>query len=80
MSRATTTHHLDTAQLKEIYDFALSLGRRAGQILLEGVEARCGEESGRWQGQENKDSAVDIVTQADLGVLCGTIPFSSQAS
>jgi myo-inositol-1(or 4)-monophosphatase len=59
--------HLDTGDLKEIYDFALSLGRNAGKILLAGVEKRCGEESGRWQGQEDKESAVDIVTQTDLG-------------
>lgn len=69
MSCDTTTHHLDPAQLKEIYDFALSLGRRAGQIILEGVEKRCGEESGRWQGQEDKESVVDIVTQTDLGAV-----------
>ena len=67
MSPDASVYHLDTAQLKEIYDFALHLGRRAGKILLEGVDKRCGEESGRWQGQEDKESAVDIVTQADLG-------------
>jgi myo-inositol-1(or 4)-monophosphatase len=69
MSRDTPTFHLDAGQLKEIYDFALGLGRNAGKILLDGVEKRCGEESGRWQGQEDKESAVDIVTQTDLGVL-----------
>jgi myo-inositol-1(or 4)-monophosphatase len=67
MSRDTLNSHFDTEELKEIYDFALSLGRNAGKILLDGVEKRCGEESGRWQGQEDKDSAVDIVTQTDLG-------------
>lgn len=67
MSREEPLHDVKLEELKEIYDFALSLGRRAGQILLDGVDKRCGEESGRWQAQAEKDSAVDIVTQADLG-------------
>lgn len=67
MSLEESLHVLKLEELKEIYDFALSLGRRAGQILLDSVEKRCGEESGREQGQEEKESAVDIVTQADLG-------------
>lgn len=68
MSRDTPSYHLDTEELRQIYDFALSLGRNAGKILLDGVEKRCGEESGRWQGQEDKESTVDIVTQTDFGV------------
>ncbi len=67
MSQDGPPHHIDTAELKDIYDFALSLGRRAGRILLDGVEERSGEQSGRWQGQEDKASSVDIVTQIDLG-------------
>jgi hypothetical protein len=78
MSRDAPTYHLDTEQLKEIYDFALSLGRNAGKILLDGVEKRCGEESGRWQGQEDKESTVDIVTQTDLGA-CKDYPTLGQA-
>lgn len=77
MSRDTPAFHLDAAQLEEIYDFALGLGRNAGKILLDGVEKRCGEESGRWQGQEEKDSAVDIVTQTDLGILMASYPLSA---
>jgi myo-inositol-1(or 4)-monophosphatase len=68
MSREEPLHNVKLEELKEIYDFALCLGRSAGQILLDGIEKRCGEESARVQGQEEKDSAVDIVTQADLGV------------
>jgi myo-inositol-1(or 4)-monophosphatase len=71
MSRDTPIYRLDTEELKEVYDFALSLGRNAGKILLDGVEKRCGEESGRRQGQEDKESAVDIVTQTDLGAWEG---------
>lgn len=56
------------AELQDIYTFALDLGRRAGKILLDGVEKRCGAESGRDVGkQEEKMNAVDIVTQTDLG-------------
>lgn len=54
-------------ELLEIYDFALWLGRAAGQILLDGVEKRCGDEAGRGIVSVDKDSAVDIVTQTDLG-------------
>jgi len=63
-------HTLSEAELKEIYTFALDLGRKAGQILLDGVEKRTGEESGRDMGElEEKMNAVDIVTQTDLGTL-----------
>lgn len=63
------------AELLEIYDFALSLGRRAGKMLLEGVEKRCGEEEGRSQGQVDKMNAVDIVTQTDHGELFSFLSF-----
>tara|TARA_R110002033_G_C3720831_1_gene222930 strand:- start:203 stop:430 length:228 start_codon:yes stop_codon:yes gene_type:complete len=59
---------MSDSELQEIYTFALDLGRRAGKILLDGVEKRCGAESGRDVGkQEEKMNAVDIVTQTDLG-------------
>jgi len=58
-------------ELKEIYTFALDLGRRAGKILIDGVEKRTGAASARDMGkQEEKMNAVDIVTQTDLGMLC----------
>jgi myo-inositol-1(or 4)-monophosphatase len=57
-------------ELKEIYVFALDLGRRAGKILIEGVEKRTGAVGGREVGkQEEKMNAVDIVTQTDLGTF-----------
>ncbi len=65
---------LSPAELQEIYHFALDLSRRAGQILLDGVDKRCGAESGRETGPaQEKMNAVDIVTQTDLGeciLLC----------
>lgn len=57
------------AELQEIYVFALDLGRRAGKILLDGVDARCGAVEGReTKKAEEKMNAVDIVTQTDLGM------------
>ncbi|KAK5711674.1 hypothetical protein LTS12_027934, partial [Elasticomyces elasticus] len=48
--------------LDEIYAFAIDLGRKAGQALLHNVEKRI---SGEIQEVQEKDSAVDIVTQTD---------------
>lgn len=58
---------LSKSELSEIYDFAFDLAHRSGKLLLDGVEKRCGDESGRWQGQSDKMNSVDIVTQTDLG-------------
>lgn len=64
-------------ELKEIYIFALDLGRRAGRILIEGVEKRTGAASGRDVGrQEEKMNAVDIVTQTDLGKYSTVYPLT----
>jgi len=55
-------HAMGETELKEIYAFALDLGRRAGRILLDGVERRTGELGGRDMGTvEEKMNAVDIV-------------------
>ncbi|KFX86649.1 hypothetical protein V490_08981 [Pseudogymnoascus sp. VKM F-3557] len=67
-TKAEAPGALGDAQLLEIYDFALGLGRRAGKILLDGVDQRCGDEEGRGQNEVNKMNAVDIVTQTDLDV------------
>lgn len=61
-------YHLSTAELKDIYEFTIALAHQAGDILLEGVDKRCGSEAGRDQGQVDKDSSVDIVTETDLAV------------
>lgn len=74
--KAASPKALGDAELLEIYDFALSLGRRAGKILLDGVDQRCGEEGGRGQNQVDKMNAVDIVTQTDHGWLPRFLFFS----
>lgn len=58
---------LSQEQLDQIYAFAVDLGRKAGQLLMESVEKRIGD--GVSQAVEEKDSAVDIVTQTDEGML-----------
>jgi myo-inositol-1(or 4)-monophosphatase len=64
------TESLSQEELQEIYVFALDLGRRAGKLLLDGVDARCGAVEGReTKKAEEKMNAVDIVTQTDLGML-----------
>ena len=62
------TDSIPPEELKEIYDFALGLGRRAGKILTDGMEKRMGAHSGRGEKSEEKESAVDIVTKTDLGM------------
>lgn len=58
-------------ELKELYIFSLDLARRAGKILMDGVDMRCGDSESRTeQKQEEKMNAVDIVTQTDLGESC----------
>lgn len=56
---------LTEQDLGEIYTFAVGLGRRAGQILQQGVERRTAGCEGPLYAE--KDNAVDIVTQTDQG-------------
>lgn len=57
---------LSQEELNEIYAFAVDLGRKAGDLLMERVEQRIsGGDSP--QTFEEKENAVDIVTQTDEG-------------
>lgn len=56
-------------ELDEIYAFAVDLGRKAGDLLMERVELRISGGEGNSQKFEEKDSSVDIVTQTDEGKL-----------
>ena len=63
-------YSLSKEELEEIYTFALDLGRRAGKILLDGVEERTGDVGGRGSNEQvEKMNAVDIVTETDLGMF-----------
>jgi myo-inositol-1(or 4)-monophosphatase len=63
-------------ELDEIYAFAIDLGRKAGKMLMERVDQRIsGEES--TNNFEEKENAVDIVTQTDEGAQPEPQPISS---
>ncbi|GIC91950.1 inositol monophosphatase family protein [Aspergillus udagawae] len=56
------------AQLDEIYAFAIDLGRKAGDLLLERIEKQIASDSETASAYSEKDNAVDIVTQTDEDV------------
>lgn len=56
-------------ELDEIYAFAIDLSRKAGDLLMSRVEQRMDGVQGNSQNFEEKDNAVDIVTQTDEGML-----------
>ncbi|KAH8807515.1 inositol monophosphatase [Xylogone sp. PMI_703] len=70
MADAQLAHSISAEELKEIYEFAIDLSHRAGEILLNGVDKRCANANGRGEEQEHveKMNAVDIVTQTDIDV------------
>ncbi|KAI0400107.1 inositol monophosphatase [Xylaria palmicola] len=55
-------------ELGEIYDFAIQLGKDAGQMLMGFAKARWGDRGSGEQLFSEKDNAVDIVTKADEDV------------
>ncbi|KAF2969701.1 hypothetical protein GQX73_g3938 [Xylaria multiplex] len=55
-------------ELGEIYDFAVQLGKDAGQLLMDFARARWGDKGSGEQLFSEKDNAVDIVTKADEDV------------
>ncbi|KAI1363296.1 inositol monophosphatase [Xylaria arbuscula] len=55
-------------ELGEIYDFAVQLGKDAGDLLMNFAKARWGDKGSGEQLFSEKDNAVDIVTKADEDV------------
>lgn len=53
--------------LDGIYEFAIQIGKRAGDMLMRAAEARF--DSSQESKHVEKESAVDIVTQTDIGGL-----------
>ncbi|KAM0102857.1 hypothetical protein ACP6JE_002454 [Aspergillus fumigatus] len=51
--------------LDEIYAFAVALGRRAGDLLLERIDKQIASDGETAYTYTEKDNAVDIVTQTD---------------
>ena len=60
---------LSSHELDEIYQFAIQLGKDAGQILLDGMEKRRTCSGNHVVEAQEKANAVDIVTQTDNGRL-----------
>lgn len=54
-------------ELDEIYAFSIDLGRKAGKMLMERVDQRISGTNGSSNAFEEKENAVDIVTQTDEG-------------
>lgn len=54
-------------ELDEIYAFAIDLGRKAGKLLMERVDQRISSSDSVSNAFEEKENAVDIVTQTDEG-------------
>ena len=54
-------------QLDEIYAFAVQLGKSAGDRLLSFTQARIAGSCASCVAVAEKDSSVDIVTEADTG-------------
>jgi myo-inositol-1(or 4)-monophosphatase len=57
---------LSQDELDEIYAFAIDLGRKAGNMLMQRVDQRVSGAEGT-NTFEEKENAVDIVTQTDEG-------------
>ena len=54
--------------LDEIYEFAVRIGKEAGAMLQRAAEARFGDS--RESKHIEKENAVDLVTQTDIGKFC----------
>lgn len=57
--------------LDDIYQFAIILGKKAGDMLWAAQEARFGSSVQDTRGIE-KENAVDLVTQTDIGECNGS--------
>lgn len=77
---STISGEISDSQLEEIYQFAIDLGKKAGAKLMDGIHARIGGTISEISSNvasnanmtsnlafEEKDNAVDIVTQVDEG-------------
>lgn len=62
-----TVGPLPQDELDEIYAFAVDLGRKAGKLLMDRVEQHISGSENYTKQYEEKDNAVDIVTQTDEG-------------
>ncbi|GJC84511.1 protein QA-X [Colletotrichum liriopes] len=61
---------ISDTELREIYDFAVQLGKEAGDLLMTAAKSRWGT-GGQQQAFTEKDNSVDLVTKTDTGVYMG---------
>lgn len=59
---------ISTAELDDIYAFAVQLGKDAGDLLMSYARTRWSGTGSAAQQLVEKDSSVDIVTKADEGM------------
>lgn len=59
---------ISDAELREIYDFAVQLGKEAGEMLMTAAKSRWGS-GGETQAFTEKDNSVDLVTKTDTGAF-----------
>ncbi|WYZ43767.1 hypothetical protein EsH8_VII_000203 [Colletotrichum jinshuiense] len=55
---------ISDAELREIYDFAVELGKQAGDLLMKAARSRFGA-GGQSQAFTEKENSVDLVTKTD---------------
>lgn len=67
-------------QLDEIYAFAIDLGRKAGELLLQSIEKRIAGEGQNAYAYAEKDNAVDIVTRTDEGTHILSLTSSKESN
>ncbi|KAJ0329772.1 hypothetical protein COL5a_003597 [Colletotrichum fioriniae] len=72
---------ISDAELREIYDFAVQLGKEAGEMLMTAARSRWGS-GGETQAFTEKDNSVDLVTKTDTGLFpfLGEETYSAGAS
>ncbi|EFQ31985.1 inositol monophosphatase [Colletotrichum graminicola] len=58
---------ISDTELREIYDFAVQLGKEAGDLLMTAAKSRWGT-GGEQQAFTEKDNSVDLVTKTDTEV------------
>jgi myo-inositol-1(or 4)-monophosphatase len=59
--------------LEDAYAFAVGLAKQAGQMLLDAADRRILNSSNGSMDYDEKDNAVDIVTQTDNGALLSSM-------
>lgn len=64
-------------ELDGIYAFAVNLGKRAGQMLVDAAQVRIdgGDATQEEKEHVQKENAVDLVTETDESMLPSNLPY-----